>query len=456
LKLIIKWNLCLILVAISVGDIVFFSLVEWTTLDPQLSTSFSSILLLFTLLFMIIVFVGAILYLVQFFDIVKRKVVLYNDKSDYIRFLVRWKEFQVLFRGFRGHSNLNQYFILLYMFRIAFPMAFAVFLRSSPLAQTILQVIFSFVVLSYILTAIPLVRKINFLQLFIVESLALIVNISLLLICILNMVDAKHSKEYNKLGDIVVGGNSTINLMAIVFLIVKFCQGIRALDRYTRIRPAYPGTIWLQLLVYICQQCGMGFEEMFVDPEVANIFNMPHYLIHDMSKSEKDSVKNRAHGVFSNVHIKPEQNSTLVSFFNQSKDSIMNLEKEVQIKPKQEPRDNFVLDKQVGSISDLVSSRVETEPRPFYWLHNIASTGGSKGPKNAQKRELEFVRPKFNQNSPGSESPKQRDRSKKSRSPQRKEDERVIKDLRNHDPMKKKSPKRRKKHRPPQPSITHL
>jgi len=457
LKLIIKWNLCLILVAISVGDIAFFSLIEWISLDPHLSTSFSSILLLFTLLFMMIIFIGAILYLVQYFDIVKRKVVLYNDTSDYIRFLMKWKEFQILFRGFRGHSNLNQYFILLYMFRITFPMIFAVFLRSSPLAQTILQVIFSSVVMSYILTAVPVVRKINFLQLFIIESLALIVNISLLLICILNMVDAKHSKEYNMLGDIVVGGNSTINLMAIVFLIVKFCQGIWALDRYTRIRPEYPGTIWLQLLVYICQQCGMGFEEMFVDPEVANIFNMPYYLVNDRSQYEKDSVKNRAHGAFSNVHIKPEQNSTLVSFFNQSKDSILNLEKEVQIKPK--PIDNYTLDKQVGSISDLASSRAKTESRPFYWLQNIASTGGPKGPKNAQKPQLELVQPKVHQDSQNQgQRDRSGDRSRKSRSPQRQrsEDERVIRDLRSNDPMKKKSPKRRKKQRPPKPNIVHL
>jgi len=194
LKLIIKWNLFLELVGTSIGDVVFYTLIEWISLDPKLSTSFASILLLFTVLAALTVMTVAIFNLIRSSDVARRRIFLYKDNSAYKDFTERWKEFEVLFSGFRGHSNLNQYFFLLYMFRIAFPMVLAVFLRGSPLAQTIVQFLFSLVVMSYILTAIPLARKINFLQLFIMESLAFLVNLSLMIICILNMADATHSR----------------------------------------------------------------------------------------------------------------------------------------------------------------------------------------------------------------------------------------------------------------------
>ena len=413
LQLIIKWSLCLEAVASSIGDIVFYSEIELISLNPHLSTSFSSILLLFTVLSAVAVLAGAIFNLIRSCNVLKRRMLLEKDNSAYKEFLERWKEFEVLFTGFRGHSNLNQYFFLLYMFRIAFPMVIAVFLRSSPLAQTILQVIFSFIIMSYILTAVPLARKINFLQLFIMESLAFIVNVSLLLLCLLNMVDAKHSREYNLLGDIVVGGCSTINLMEIVFVFVKIFEGARAIDQYIMANPDCSRTIWLQMFNFIGQQCGMGFEEMFVNSEAAKVFNAPKYLIGDINRKNQQTFP-----------VSPQINSaqsTLTSFLNRTPTE----------PPKTKP------DSPVISISNLIPKKEEPELDPFYWLHGIARVEG-QGPKNALKpKTFEFSRP---ENAPHGRS---------ERPP-------PLQNLKGHDPFQKRSPSKNKKKQGGRPKITHL
>ena len=411
IKLIIKWNLCLEFVGTSVGDVVFYSLIEWISLDPHLSTSFASILLLFTVLAALTVMTVAIFNLISSSNVVRRRLILYKDKSAYRDFAERWKEFEVLFSGFRGHSNLNQYFFLLYMFRIAFPMAITVFLRSSPLAQTIIQVIFSFIIMSYILIAVPLARKINFLQLFIMEGLAFLVNLGLLLLCILNMVDAKHSREYNLLGDIVVGGCSTINLMEILFLIVKIFVGVRAIDQYIMTHPKYSRTIWLQLFAFVGQQGGMGFEEMFVDPEAERIFKAPKYLIGNGSSrvwaENQQALQDRARGAFAvSQPLRPtEQESTLASFFPNSQDVVVT--EPIRMRE----------DIPVGSISGLVRREdpPQAEVDPFYWLQGIVRLE-RHGPKNAKKpKTMEFSEPR---------------------------DE--IRDMKSHDSRKKRSPRKHK------------
>ncbi len=399
LKLIIKWNMFLESVATNAGEIIFYSLIELISLNSGFSISFSSVLLVFTVLSAVTVMAGAMFNLIKSCSALRRKMVLYKDSSAYSHFVEKWSEFEVLFSGFRGHSNLNQYFFLLYMFRIAFPMVIAVFLRSWPFAQTLVQAIFSFVVMTYILTAIPLARRINFLQLFLMEGLAFIVNFSLMLLCLLNMVDAKHSREYNLLGDIVVAGCSTINLLEIVFLIVKLFEGARAIDQYIMTHPEYPRTIWLQLLVFAGQQGGMGFEEMFVDPEAAKIFNNPKYLIGKRKKRPeragyrqalRDHTRNGAFAV--SQQINSGQGSTMASFFNRT-----------PIEPvRAAPR--IPQDLPVSTISNLVSKPKRQDPPeaefdPFYWLYGIARVdeqgpGYGYGLKNASKpRAFEFSRP---------------------------------------------------------------
>jgi len=285
------------------------------------------------------------------------------------------------------------------------------------------------------------------------EGLAFLVNLSLLLIYILNKADATSSREYNLLGDIVVGGCSTINLMEIVFLVVKIIVGARAIDEYIMTHPKYPRTIWLQLFAFVGQQGGMGFEEMFVDPEAEKIFKAPKYLIGNGNRrvwaenQQQEAVQDRARGAFaaSQPVRQTEQESTIASFFHNSSKDVVIEEEPVR------KRENA----SVGSISDLVHREEDSSLRPFYWLENVSRTG----PRNTKSpKTLVFS------SSPSASSGSRSHSNERSQERKRQED-RVRnrsherpQDLRSHDdddPFKKKSLRKHKK-RSGQPKIRHL
>ncbi len=118
---------------------------------------------------------------------------------------------------------------------------------------------------------------------------------------------------------------------------------------------------------FIGQQCGMGFEEMFVNSEAAKIFNAPKYLIREKIKTEKPQEP-----------IKSEQASTVVSSFNSTKWNFI------------EPPKVFPVQKKVVSLSKMIPKK---EVDPYYWLNGITRVEG-QAPKNALKpRTFEFVKP---------------------------------------------------------------
>jgi len=197
-------------------------------------------------------------------------------------FLEKWKNSQILYRGFRAHASLNDYFFLLYMGRIAFPMLVASTLFVLPILQAIVYVLFSLVVLGFIIYKKPVNRKINHIQLIIIETVVLVINIALLGLCIIDVKESfvRSHSAFVALGDIVVYGNIVINLLAVVFLIIKVVEGASAIRKYQKANPTGKnGSLWLQLFVFYMQQAGMGFEEMFIDEKTAEIFNQRQYLI---------------------------------------------------------------------------------------------------------------------------------------------------------------------------------
>ena len=77
----------------------------------------------------------------------------------------------------------------------------------------------------------------------------------------------------------MIAGNSTTNLIAIVFLIFKLLGGIEILIQYQRKQPKTQWTSFLRLIPLDLQQGAMGFEWMFIDAKAAEAYNQLQYLI---------------------------------------------------------------------------------------------------------------------------------------------------------------------------------
>jgi len=274
LKVLTRWNLPLIMLATSTDDILFYTILEIISLGK---TSAISIELCLVMLGLLIALIAAIFYLVPLFAIGKRKIILHKKSDDRDEFLNAWGNCQVLYRGFRDHINPNGYFFLLHIFRIAFPMLIASTLFMIPTVQASIYVLFSLLILGFILYKKPVNRKINHIQLIIVESIILIINIALLILCILNLTNSQGSSIFVTMGDIVVYGNLLLNFIVLSFLIIKLVDGAVAIQKYPD--GGKDKSIWLQLLVFYMQQAGMSFEEIFIDSKAAEIFNNYKYVL---------------------------------------------------------------------------------------------------------------------------------------------------------------------------------
>jgi len=239
------------------------------------------VVLTFVLLF-------AAYYLGRNFHYVKEKVVMFQATANYLEFQKSWEGYQVVYRGFRDYCNPNQYFTLLYMLRLMFPMLIAIFFYQWPIAQTVIYTLFSFLILVYIIQRRPLIRTLSYIQLLFIESVITVVNICLFMLVIQS--NKGESKKYFTiiLGDIVIFGNSCVNLSGLVFLVAKVLEAAGAIYKFPGKSSA---TIWIQLATYIFQQGGYGFEEMYIDQQAKDILYNAKYLIEDedaVAKNERD------------------------------------------------------------------------------------------------------------------------------------------------------------------------
>ena len=277
LLIIAKWNFLIILWCSMIGDIIIFASLELRTFykasDPDLTfVSFSASIIAvgFTLLF-----VGFIAYLIK-------KVYIFNTaayegrlhaEEEYKNFLKQWEGCQVLFSGLNDQYNYNQFFFLIYLSRLHFPLIFSALLIEYPITNTTIQLTINITIIIYIAILKPFKKKINHIQILLFESMVFIMSI-LVLVIILYNVDRAPDEDFddnsliNALADIVIIGNDLINILMVVFLVIKFVLEYQAMKLNFRKNLSKSGTLWLQLLALPIQQGGFGFEEMIYDSQL--------------------------------------------------------------------------------------------------------------------------------------------------------------------------------------------
>jgi len=172
-----------------------------------------------------------------------------------------------LFRGFKENNIFNRLFFLIYMFRIGVPMLIAVSLKVSPLTVALFQVVISLGMLAFLFKMKPFTKRINYYQTVLFESIVLLMNCCMFALTVLSETGRHHTKAAIILGDIVIIGNDVINLMCLVFLVIKLYNEIRNVRNFIRINKVKGVEtigLWVQILFVPLQLGNMGFEEMVV------------------------------------------------------------------------------------------------------------------------------------------------------------------------------------------------
>ena len=274
LRVISAWNLCLILLATSIDDIIFFSALNFRSRE-HLNASFSVLSLeiaIFMLCILIFLFVG-IFFVVKRFASISLKI-RSSSTHEFNQLVQRWEGFQVFFNGFNKKTFiLNRWFYLLYMIRIGLPMIICFSLEQYPLAQVILYLAFSFFILGYILGTKPLIRKINYYQLVTVETAVFVINLCLFIMKICHLKTAQNTHQFAMLGDVIVCASTFLNFSNMGFFVWKILNASRIITSHLSKDRSASQAMWIQLVVIYLQQGGMGFEEIFIDLKTKKIFS---------------------------------------------------------------------------------------------------------------------------------------------------------------------------------------
>ena len=293
----VKWGLPLILLATSVDDIILYSSLQFhvvKTPDKSFLIAISYIACLLTIAIGLTLFIGVIL--------LARKAQSSLPKTSQSRqrtlnfnahFFNKWKDFQIVFQGFNNTSLLTKSCYAVYMLRLMLPMIIACSFYNSPFAQTILQLIVSTLILTYIVYLQPFEKEINHVQMIMIESVVLIMNVCSLMLVILE----RNSLGIDSwlvviVGDIIVAENYLVNLLLLMFLGIKMIIEakviyVKLLDKDSRRDNAE----YVGLLGLVLQQGGFGFEEMISMEDVTNNHEEEEEETKKLDKNEQSEVE---------------------------------------------------------------------------------------------------------------------------------------------------------------------
>jgi hypothetical protein len=150
------------------------------------------------------------------------------------------------------------------MARLGLPMIFAMSLISQPLVNVFLQTVLGLGIIGCVIYFKPLKSQFNHFQLLLFEMIVLIMNVLMFIITVLKVYDIDSWNATIVLGDIVIAGNSVINLLVIVFAIFKIVNEIASISKLIGTKTLQQQISFLiQLLVVPLQQGSMGFECVF-------------------------------------------------------------------------------------------------------------------------------------------------------------------------------------------------
>jgi len=292
-RIMIQWNLPIMIIAQNTGDIFFFAILEFRTIDltnkakPYLSLSLAVIMLILV----IAIYTLGILLAQKYFKI-KHESQMNDNYSD---FLNKWEKYQVLFRGYESKNLFTQCFFLIYCFRWTFPMIMASSLYVFPLLQTISFFVITTSMLIYILWVKPIKKRIDWINLVLVEIFVLLIDASFMGLAILDMKEGMSIDARNYFADVIIVCDYCIYFLPLLFLVIKAISIIRiALDYQKKNNFKQEKSTWLQLFFLPLQQGNFGFEQ----------FQVATFIDENITTPQEDTVLNSDRSVseFKRLH----------------------------------------------------------------------------------------------------------------------------------------------------------
>ena len=268
IQVLTRFNLPLMLIATNIGDILFFSIIQFRSFDPKISGSALSLIVSLLMLGIAIAFLVVTSYLVYKAMKAKRDKVKDRSSPSFTAFANKWRNFQVLFGGSDPSTELSEPLFLVYTIRLAVPMFFAAILDMVPFTESVIYLSTNILMVGYILILNPIKSKVNHINVLLIELILLTANMSA---AILSGFDGSRtlSKGYRKsivtLSDTIIICGYLIQYLAVFFLIIKVVLILRKARQLKKENLKKQDMSFLYQLLFIPFQQGcMGFEEVQV------------------------------------------------------------------------------------------------------------------------------------------------------------------------------------------------
>lgn len=264
-KLMTTWNFLLILFSIDLDDIIYYSYIEFKTVQKgNFLDSFSLVLAIF-------MFCMAWAYLIGVLVFIWR---MKNPEIRITRLDSKVEEegcqhklegnFQIIYAGFKNAKFGARLFYFIYALRYVLSAMMGAYWYFGRSGQAILQMFLGLFILMVVLKERPFKRRINLVQVVVIEVILLLTNIFTIIVVNSAVSDQVNSAACVFFADLMIIGDILINFLMGLFLAAKLILEAFSIYKLRQKSPHIPGTVWLQLLALILQQGGFGFEEIYI------------------------------------------------------------------------------------------------------------------------------------------------------------------------------------------------
>jgi len=303
LKTLFKFNFIFVLLSLDIDDILYFSSLEFKTIRSGtkydgLSIFFCILMFCVTWLFLLFSFYQAMTPKTASPDVNTNPNVL-AARSEYFQQI---RSVQVFHAGFKSSKKSARLFYFIYASRFFISAMLGAYWYTSPIGQSITQLLLSIVMILTLLLMRPFTRAINTFQVLIIELIHLLSNIGVIVVAGCAQTDNLDSSGSIFFADLVIIMNIAANFTVIFFLGVKLIMGVSTIwelrkDKNTSI------ALWVHLLAIIIQQGGFGFEEIFVDEKFLSVNKrtiheeVNHVFSEEMKLHELRHIKTSSTGI---------------------------------------------------------------------------------------------------------------------------------------------------------------
>lgn len=263
-KVLTTWNFLLILFSIDLDDIIYYSYLEFITVQGGNfldAFSFALAIFMFLLVWAYLIGVLAFIWRTKTPEI---QITRLNSKNEEACQDQLGGNYQVIYAGLKTTKFGARLFYFIYVFRYVASAMMGAYWYFGRSGQAILQMFLGLFILMIVLKEKPFKRRINLIQVVVIEIILLITNIFTIIVVNSAASDQVNSAACILVADFMIIGDILINFLMGLFLAVKLILEAFSIYKLRQKSPHTSKLIWFQLLTLILQQGGFGFEEIYI------------------------------------------------------------------------------------------------------------------------------------------------------------------------------------------------